>query len=133
MADQIGNGTILGHSTTLGGTYTAIPRVFNIDVPGQAYGEEDITAIDSTIIEKIKTLRDPEKLTWECRYNETEFMVQVGLIGTGLYWKVTFPDGTYGIAQGYVESIGELKVTSTGALNFKTTVKLTSLFAYTTA
>ncbi len=73
MADQIGVGLSVSYCTTSNGSFVAIPKVTSVDIPDQAYGFDESTNMDSTYIERLKTLRDPDKMTVDSNYNETTF------------------------------------------------------------
>lgn len=127
--------TTLGHSTTLGGTYTLVAEVVNVDPPELETTVSDSWHLTSTAAMKtfIPGMVDPGEMAFMLRWTKAQYNTLHGLIRTALFWKVTFPDGTTFAVGGFLKTLGAPKVAEDDTINQDCSIKASGAVTYTPA
>ncbi len=89
-------GASLLYATTVGGSYTAVTGVRNIDWAGKR-GSSDASALVNTVmIKKPKGRRDPGTITFDAIYGKTQYATLYALHNAGTigFFKISLPDGS---------------------------------------
>ena len=74
--------------------YTEIPNCTMISTPAVEWGEVETTTLQSptTTRTHIPTLQDPGKITFECQYSDTTWILLASVDGVVLPWRVSSPE-----------------------------------------
>jgi hypothetical protein len=117
MAYYSGKGSSIGYATTLGGSYTTIGSVTELPQPTISSGNFEVTANDSTAVEKASTqFNEIEDLTFTLNFTGgSQETTLKGLLNTTYYWKVTRANGQTSIWQGWISKVGGTNPTKNGA------------------
>ena len=105
----IGYGSVLSYSTTLGGSYTTMGQVENIDGPDITVPAVKISNQDSTNTaeEKLPGIADAGTLKVTLIYLKTAMAIlYTTMYRTQYFWKITYPDAsTWTNLYGHISSI----------------------------
>ena len=128
----IGFGFALSHSTTSGGTYTAIGAITDLKPNKITVAKVEIARNDSPDLfgEVIPGWKNGGEYDATLVYDKTSYAAINALVGTPLYWKFIRPDGVSSSAfQGFISELGDevplkqamqvmLKITVNGGQTF---------------
>lgn len=112
---KIGFGIALSHSTTIGGTYTAVAEVLSLTPPPQSVEEVKVYRSDNTaaVVERVPGWTEIGDAEIEVTLIPSQKTTLQGLRGTFAYWKVTYPlmgsqttTGDTEIFYGFLKEIG---------------------------
>lgn len=100
---SIGYGQSLGYSND-GAAYTSVAQTTDFDGPDVSVKAVQITNNDSPngFHEKTPGMGDAGKVTFKCIYKKTIVSALYGLIRATKYWKLTYPDGSTWVCQGFI-------------------------------
>jgi predicted secreted protein len=131
MAATKGRTATVGYGDTSNGTFTALTTVIDINPPGVTVGAIDTTHHTSTseYKERIAGWKDMGPFALKLQYDKTQHGTLSGLLGTMKYWKVTFPDASTLVFQGFITKIdlssplegiieSDIEITTTGVPTF---------------
>ncbi len=128
-----GAGTTLSHATTIGGSYTVVGELIDINFP-----EGMLEFVDATHYTSASSTKEFILIPWkewsdvefEINYVSAEAVILNGLLATALFWKITLSDGkVYGFP-GVLRKMGgaipnQNKVTQKGAIKITGVCTLT--------
>jgi hypothetical protein len=101
----IGYGIKLAHSTTSGGTYTAIAELLDLTPPPENVDEVKVYRSDNTaaVVERIPGWTEVGDCSMKITYNPSQRSTLQSLRGVPGFWKVTYPLVTGQTASGDTE------------------------------
>jgi hypothetical protein len=90
---KIGFGIALSHSSTIGGSYTAVAEVLEITPPMEQVDEVKVYRSDNTaaVVERIPGWQEVGDLDLTITYISGTRATLEGFLGVPGYWKVTYP------------------------------------------
>lgn len=107
------------------GTYTAVSSLLTLSIPEIAYDDVEVTKLSHT--DKAMRFKagmyNAGEISATAQYFDTEDTTLQGLKGLTAWYKLTFPDGSGSIFQGYLKTLGG-KVEMKSVIERNITIKL---------
>jgi hypothetical protein len=131
----VGYGSQLLYSTTEEGSYSAIAQTVDLAGPEPEIGEVNITNNDSANATKeyLPGMIEPGEMEFEVIYKKDACNTLYTMFsGRTVYWfKLAYPDGSYWIFPGFLNSFGTEAPTEDEAIRNTIGIKLTALPTFT--
>ncbi len=111
MADSIGFGVIISHSTTQNGSYTALAKISDCGELTRKRKMAKTTHNESADMyeECLPSLKDGGELSLKLNYDKTQHAAIIALYesNTQLWWKLTYADGANDRWLGHISEVGK--------------------------
>src|SRR3954464_5083819 len=89
----LGKGTVLSHSTTQGGSYTAVAKIRGpIKPPGKKIGSAETTTFEDSAEQFIPGFPGAGEASTLALYTTATAAALTALVGTVLWWHIVLPD-----------------------------------------
>jgi hypothetical protein len=105
---KIGFGITLSHSTTSGGSYTAIAEILELTPPAPSVDEVKVYRSDNTaaVVEKIPGWTEVGDCDMTITYTPANRAALEGYLGVPAFWKITYPTCGTQTVQGDIDAFG---------------------------
>lgn len=134
-AGMAGNGTTIGLAVGTATTFTTLAEVRDCTGMGLTVAKVDLTSLTSDSNAKEYTFgdTDPQEMTLTCTYTDAGWVTVNTNLRALRTVKVSYIDGSYQTATGFVSSLGGPKVGIDDAVTFDMGIQLTGVITPTTA